>query len=264
LTEPFRVLVADPPWRFGDRLPGPKRGAAKHYACMTVAEICAFPIPVMADDSLLLLWRVSSMVEEAYQVVRAWGFTPKTEIIWRKLTRTGKPHFGMGRTVRAAHETAIVAHRGRPPIKSRSIRSVFAAEVGEHSAKPELFFGLVEALSDGPYVELFARRPRPGWTCLGNEVSHDKEEPMTSRELRNELMYREWRNANEAADVVEKIVESCADQVMENDDDDRALMGLATLRDQLTRLAEDCDRRITVNFRRTASGAVLRGMTRTP
>jgi N6-adenosine-specific RNA methylase IME4 len=169
-AEPYRVLVADPPWKFGDRLPGPKRGAAKHYPCMTVAEICAFPIPPMAADSLLLLWRVASMVEEAYQVVRAWGFVPKSEIVWCKLTRNGKQHFGMGRTVRAAHETAIVAHRGRPAIKSRSIRSVFTAKVGEHSAKPEAFFGLVEALSDGPYLELFARRARWGWTCTGDEV----------------------------------------------------------------------------------------------
>jgi N6-adenosine-specific RNA methylase IME4 len=166
-----RVLVADPPWPFRDKLPGPARGAVKHYPCLSIAEICAFPIPEMAADSLLLLWRVSSMVPEAYEVVDAWGFTATCEIVWCKLTRNGKRHLGMGRTVRGSHETAIVAHRGRPAIKSRSIRSVFEAELGEHSAKPEAFFGLVEALSDGPYVELFARRARPGWTCIGNELA---------------------------------------------------------------------------------------------
>lgn len=177
----FRVLVADPPWKFGDKLPGPKRGAEKHYPTMTVDEICAFPLPPMDDNSLLFLWRVSSMVEEGYKVVRSWGFIPKTEIVWRKLTPAGKRHFGMGRTVRAEHETCIVAHFGKPEIKNHSVRSVFDAEepggllfdavaTRRHSQKPEEFFDLVEELSDGPYVELFARRQREGWICLGNEV----------------------------------------------------------------------------------------------
>lgn len=110
------------------------------------------------------------MVEEAYSVVRAWGFVPKSEIVWRKLTPKGRLHFGMGRTVRASHETCIVAKRGRIGVKNRSIRSMFEAPVGRHSAKPESFYDLVEDLVDGPYVELFARRHRPGWTCIGNEL----------------------------------------------------------------------------------------------
>jgi N6-adenosine-specific RNA methylase IME4 len=167
-----RVLTADPPWLFGDRLPGAGRGASKNYRCLTVAQICDFPIPPMADDAYLFLWRVSSMVEEAYLVCRHWGFTPKSEIVWNKLTAGGKQWFGMGRTVRAAHETAIVAVRGRPKPLRRDIRSTFAAvaEKIKHSAKPEAFYDLVESLAAGPYVELFARRQRPGWTCLGAEM----------------------------------------------------------------------------------------------
>jgi N6-adenosine-specific RNA methylase IME4 len=168
-----RCIVADPPWAFGDSLPGPWRGASKHYGCMSALAIAAFPLPPIADDALLFMWRVASMVEDAYAVVHAWGFTPKTEIVWLKRTSTGKRWFGMGRTVRAEHETCIVALRGRPTILSRSIRSTFEAPVPghRHSAKPEAFFDLVEQLVSGPYVELFARRQRPGWTCVGNELA---------------------------------------------------------------------------------------------
>ena len=166
----YRVLCADPPWSFGDKLPGASRGAERNYGVMSIDDLCAFEIPAMEPDAYLFMWRVASQVEEAYRVVRTWGFVPKTEIVWRKLTSRGKPWFGMGRTVRASHETAIVAVRGRPQPLGHSERSVFEATVGRHSAKPEEFYDLVERMCAGPYVELFARRQRPGWTCLGNQV----------------------------------------------------------------------------------------------
>jgi N6-adenosine-specific RNA methylase IME4 len=112
------------------------------------------------------------MQQEALDIANAWGFKPKTEIVWHKLTKTGgKTHFGMGHYTRAAHETCLVCVRGRPKIKSRSVRSIFSAPVGKHSEKPSAFFSLVEELSDGPYAELFARRHRPNWSCFGNELS---------------------------------------------------------------------------------------------
>jgi len=164
-----RVLVADPPWSFDDKLPGPGRGAAKHYACMSLREVANFEIPRMHPDSYLFLWRVASQVAEAYTVVAAWGFTPKSEIVWLKETKTGKIAFGMGHHVRASHESCILAVRGSPKPRNRSVRSVFSAPVGEHSEKPEAFFDLVEALCAGPFVELFARRRRDGWDCRGAE-----------------------------------------------------------------------------------------------
>jgi N6-adenosine-specific RNA methylase IME4 len=165
------VLVADPPWLFRDSCPGAGRGAVKHYPCMTVDDICRFPTPQMADDSALLLWRVASMQQEALDVMCAWGFTLKTEIVWRKLTKHGKQHFGMGHYVRASHEVCLLGTRGRWKPRSRSIRSVFDAPVGRHSEKPDAFYALVEELADGPYVELFARRERAGWQCFGNELA---------------------------------------------------------------------------------------------
>ena len=166
----FACVVADPPWRFGDSLPGDKRGATKHYACLPLWEIQRFPLPPIAADAYLFLWRVAAMPREALDVASAWGFAPKTELVWRKQTQTGRRHFGMGRHLRAEHETCIVAVRGRPKPLTRSIRSVFDAPVGVHSAKPDAFYALVEELAPGPRVELFARRKREGWTCFGNEV----------------------------------------------------------------------------------------------
>lgn len=164
------ALCADPPWKFGDSLPGPSRGAAKNYPTLSVDELMHFRLPPIADDALLFLWRVASMQQEALDVGKAWGFELKTEIVWNKLTKTGKPWFGMGRITRAAHETCLVFKRGRPVIMNKSIRSTFEAPVTEHSGKPDEFFRIVERLVDGPYTELFSRKRRAGWQCLGNEV----------------------------------------------------------------------------------------------
>ena len=166
----FRVVVADPPWLFQDHLPGPGRGALKHYSCLSVRELCSFPLPPLEDDCTLFLWRVASMQNEALAVMAAWGFALKTEIVWLKCTTTGKRFFGMGRTVRAEHETCLVGTRGRPTTRCKNIRSTFEAAVSKHSEKPAIFYDIVEALREGPYVELFARRLRAGWTSLGDQV----------------------------------------------------------------------------------------------
>jgi N6-adenosine-specific RNA methylase IME4 len=171
-----RVLVADPPWHFGDRLPGNGRGASKHYDTLSAINIMRFPLPPIADSAHLFLWRVASMVPEALDVVRTWGFTAKSELVWLKRTPKGKRWFGMGRQVRMEHEVCIIATRGRAQVRDRSIRSCFEAPAGRHSAKPDEFFEIVERLTGAPdythatHIELFARRTRDGWRCYGNEI----------------------------------------------------------------------------------------------
>ena len=170
-ADPFRVLVADPPWAFGDHLPGPRRGASKNYPCLGIDDLCNFPLPPLAVDAHLFLWRVASMQVEALHLTEAWGFTVKSEIVWLKQTSHGKQWFGMGRQVRMAHETCLIATRGKGAgVRDHSIRSTFGAPAGLHSEKPEAFFHLVERLVPGPWVELFARRPRAGWVVYGNEI----------------------------------------------------------------------------------------------
>jgi N6-adenosine-specific RNA methylase IME4 len=174
---PFSVVVADPPWTFGDALG--KRGAAANYDLLTQPQIESYAgdIGLVTDrDALLFMWRVSSQPEEATRTCRAWGFTPKSEIIWVKTTASDDPKlaFGMGRYVRMSHETCIIAAKGSASrlIENKGVRSVIIAPRGEHSAKPDAFYETVESLvgSSARIVEFFARRRRDGWTCVGNEL----------------------------------------------------------------------------------------------
>lgn len=180
----FATLVADPPWQFDQHTSsesGKFHGTTDdHYPTLDIEAIKRFPLPPMLPDSHLFLWRVAAMQREALDVIDAWGFTLKSEIVWKKLTKNGKRWFGMGRQVRAEHETCLIAVRGRGArTENKGIRSVFEAMVpeGKHSAKPGEFFEIVQSLTVGPYVELFARRTRPGWTCYGNEVAADAPDP---------------------------------------------------------------------------------------
>jgi N6-adenosine-specific RNA methylase IME4 len=182
---PFSVIVEDPPWKHGDQLPGAKRGAGKHYDVMPTEAICALALPPIAPDAHLFLWRVASMQQDALDVVRARGFTVKSELVWLKRTKNGKRAFGMGHHVRMEHEICLICTRGRGAgIVNRSQRSTFASELdddgggsfeatmAEHSRKPPEFYRIVEGLfsPDVARLELFAREQRPGWTTLGNEV----------------------------------------------------------------------------------------------
>lgn len=180
MKEKFRVLCADPPWMFNDKLPGEGRGAERNYRCMSTYDIQRFPLPPLADDCVLALWRVAVLQQSALDVVRAWKFTLGGEIVWLKKTTEGRRWFGMGRIVRAEHEICLLARRGRNITRDHSVRSTFktdvdfsglSARVGAHSEKPEEFYKIIESLFPGPYCELFARRHRPGWTCMGDELT---------------------------------------------------------------------------------------------
>ena len=166
----FRVLTADPPWPFDDQLADFNRGAATQYNILSVEDIKRFPLPPLYEDSTLYLWRVAAMQQEALDVIDAWDFELKAEIIWKKLTKHGKRHFGMGRHVRMEHEVCLIATSGKPKTLDKSIRSIFEAPVGRHSEKPEQFYRIVERMREGPYCELFARKRRAGWTQFGNQL----------------------------------------------------------------------------------------------
>jgi N6-adenosine-specific RNA methylase IME4 len=131
---PYRVIAADPPWAPDDKLPGDTRGAAHQYPVMTTEAIEAY-LPRLdvqiACTAILFLWRLSSMQRDALGVVRAWGFRDLSEVVWNKTTKNGLPWFGMGRTVRGAHETALICVRGPASeiVTGRDVRSVFTARV---------------------------------------------------------------------------------------------------------------------------------------
>lgn len=170
LNPPYRTVVADPPWSL--RTPGAGWGtdARRHYSTMTLDEIKALPVQELADPSgcHLWLWAVASMLEEAHQVARAWGFTPATVLTWCK---SGQP--GVGHYLRMNTEFAILATMGKPitptekPLSSWYVWPRVMSGRTAHSRKPSPFLDVVEQVSPGPYVELFARTPRLGWDHHG-------------------------------------------------------------------------------------------------
>jgi N6-adenosine-specific RNA methylase IME4 len=159
----FRVVVADPPWQYGNKA---TRGAAEdHYATMTIEELCALDVEShLADDAHLYLWVTNGFLREGFDVMAAWGFDYKTCLTWVK------PQMGMGNYFRSSTEHVLFGLRGSLKTQDRSLMNWFEAPRGRHSAKPDLFYDIVEKASPGPYFEMFARRRRLGWAGWGNEA----------------------------------------------------------------------------------------------
>lgn len=159
----FRVIVADPPWQYGNKA---TRGAAEdHYSTMTIEELCALPVEAgAADNAHLYLWVTNGFIREGFDVLAAWGFTYKTCLTWVK------PQMGMGNYFRSSTEHVLFGVRGKLAIQNRGLTNWFNAPRGKHSAKPGSFYDLVEKASPGPYLEMFARVRRLNWDAWGNEA----------------------------------------------------------------------------------------------
>lgn len=164
----YQVICADPPWAFNDKLQmsSVKRGAQSHYPVLNLDAITNLNVPALADDvSILALWCPSVMLADGLRVVSRWGFNYKQMVIWPKAK------IGMGHLFRNKHEVALIGTRGQYTkiVKNRAQSTVLPVEDHRHSQKPESLQDRLELMFDGPFLELFARRQRPGWTCLGNE-----------------------------------------------------------------------------------------------
>lgn len=159
----YRTIVADPPWRYGNTA---TRGSAEnHYPTMSMDELLALDVPaVSAADAHLYLWVTNGFLREGFDLIAAWGFTYKACLTWVK------PQMGLGNYFRGATEHVLFGVRGRLPTNTRAAVNWFQAPRGRHSAKPEAFYDLVEDASPGPYLEMFARRQRLGWSTWGNEA----------------------------------------------------------------------------------------------
>lgn len=162
----YRTIVIDPPWPYGDRINGKNRGAANHYGLMSIDDLAKLRLASVADPagSHLYVWTTNAFLEEAHALTRSWGWTQKTVRTWVK------PQMGMGRYYRNDTEHVVFGVRGRLPAQVHDLRTAFSAPRLRHSEKPETFYRDVERLSPGPYLELFARQARPGWTSLGDEL----------------------------------------------------------------------------------------------
>ena len=163
------IILADPPWDYEISAPGREHShPAQHYPVMSLADICALPVADLASESCaLFLWTTSPCREQAFEVIRAWGFAYKTSLVW------DKEIIGLGHWVRGQHEDLLIASKGNPPLPpTESVpASVFRERRREHSRKPEASYRIIEAMyPDLPKIELFARQARPGWMVWGNEV----------------------------------------------------------------------------------------------
>lgn len=174
----FRCIVADPPWHYGPGYPAPKNrpncnpGVAKPmpYPTMTAQEIAALPVAgCAAPDCDLYLWTTQKYLPDAFSVMQAWGFRYCQTLTWCKAPRG----LGQGGLFCPTTEFLLLGRKGRMPKGKRRIDSTWwqvKRPHNSHSTKPEFFQDMVETVSDGPRLELFARRSRPGWTVWGNEV----------------------------------------------------------------------------------------------
>lgn len=187
----FRAILADVPWRFGtwDKQTTVKRRGSgiEHYKTMPLREIMALPVEdVAAPDCALFLWTSWPMMEHALKLIDAWGFVYKTcAFDWMK-AHTGQIDMfrddadavpGMGYWTRSNSEPCLLATRGRPKRLHKDVRMGIIEPRREHSRKPDCVHSRIERLVGGPFLELFGRAERAGWTVVGDEVGKFRERP---------------------------------------------------------------------------------------
>lgn len=168
VSKKFKTILADPPWEIAQK---GKLGASRHYNLMSLEAIKNMPVTDLAEDNAhLWLWTYPAALEQSFEVVRAWGFEPKSVFTWVK------PRLGLGNYLRNCTEQMIFATRGKAPIKFKGQMNWGMFPVQDHSHKPEEVYSIIERCSDGDYLELFARRPVPSdknWSIWGNEIKSD-------------------------------------------------------------------------------------------
>ena len=159
----YGCIYADPPWPYQNQ--GTRAATSNHYRSMSLEEIAALPIEKLAADAAHLhLWTTNAFAREALDLIVAWGFVPKSCLVWVK------PQMGLGNYWRVAHEFLVLGVRGELCFADRSRRSWIEAPRTRHSAKPDEIRKLVEQVSPGPYLELFGRQRVAGWTVWGDQI----------------------------------------------------------------------------------------------
>lgn len=174
----FDLIMADPPWRFGNWSDkGIAKGPEAQYRTQPLEWIKALPVAdlLAGRDCLLWLWATHPMLPQGIEVLKAWGFTFKTSGVWAKRTKHGKLGFGTGYILRCASEPFLIGTRGKPRTV-RNVRTVLEGKIRAHSQKPEEAFAVAERMLDRRYhpdplhLELFSRTTRPGWKAWGDET----------------------------------------------------------------------------------------------
>lgn len=169
----FDVVCADPPWLFSLRSEkGEGKAPQAHYACMDIGAIKALPVGDLASrDCWLFLWTSAPLLDQAFDVLRAWSFSYVSRTTWRKTTVNGKVRVGPGYVVRSMSEDVLIGKIGAPSC-AKALPSLFDGLAREHSRKPDEFFRLVEGFApDAARLDLFSRESRAGWSNWGDEAN---------------------------------------------------------------------------------------------
>lgn len=172
----YGAILIDPPWRFANRTGkiAPENKRLRRYPTMSFEEIAALPVgEIAAAQSHLYLWCPNALLAEALDIMKGWGFTYKTNIVWYKVRKDGGPDGrGVGFYFRNVTELLLFGIKGRIRTLAPGRRQVniLASRKQEHSKKPDGVYGLIERCSPGPYCELFSRQRVPGWDQWGNEL----------------------------------------------------------------------------------------------
>lgn len=174
-SELYSTILADPPWQFQNRTGkmAPEHKRLLRYPTMSLDEIKSLPVDrLAAEPSHLYLWCPNALLQEGLEVMKAWGFQYKSNLIWHKERKDGgSDGRGVGFYFRNVTEMILFGTKGRmrtlPP--GRSQVNFISTRKREHSRKPDEIFDIIEACSPGPYLELFARFPRANWSQWGNE-----------------------------------------------------------------------------------------------
>ena len=173
--DPFGTILADPPWRFNNRTGkvAPEHQRLMRYQTMSNEDIMELPVEQLAlPESHLYLWVPNALLTEGLEVMRSWGFTYKTNLVWYKVRKDGGPDGrGVGFYFRNVTELILFGVRGnlRTLQPGRRQVNLFATRKREHSRKPDELYDIIEQCSPGPRLELFARYYREGWIQWGNE-----------------------------------------------------------------------------------------------
>lgn len=198
---PFTTIYADPPWRFQNRTGkmAPEHQRLLRYPTMTLEEILELPVNrLSASEAHLYLWIPNALIAEGLEVMKRWGFTYKTNLVWYKIRKDGGPDGrGVGFYFRNVTELILFGVRGsmRTLDPGRRQVNLVAQRKREHSRKPDEVYDLIEECSPGPYLELFARHPRNGWTQWGNESVEDvSSDPVEKHYMPRQLGMWEYSN----------------------------------------------------------------------
>lgn len=173
----FKTILADPPWQFQNRTGkmAPEHKRLSRYSTMTLEDIMGLPVEQLADDTAhLYLWVPNALLPEGLRVMEAWGFQYKSNVVWHKIRKDGGPDGrGVGFYFRNVTELVLFGVRGknaRTLAPGRRQVNFLATQKREHSRKPDEFYAIVESCSPGPYLELFARGSRNGWSTWGDQA----------------------------------------------------------------------------------------------